>query len=332
MNEIIWHNVDLVDNLIRNNSAEMEPWFSRSVFHYYARWRPLEHKIGYSWIDRSFHKTYHLRVKSTPYRFYKRTTTKFVDLCAQRADEILSQSKVVNVFWSGGLDSTCALLALLAMVKSPNQIRVLMNYGSIVEGSTIFEKLRHWVECRIGQKFVGWQWPEPSADELYVSGAAGDCLFGNVGDMTREELLAPWQERAPKMAWLSVETNPTFRKIENAADYCWFESFNFRYDQPVGILKSYRPKAVFDNALAFYRTDYFDDWCVSNHEPSMPNLDPLEHKTPMRRAIIAFGGDREYAINKQKVRSVERIWPTNWVFALDDGRNAFLENDKIKLV
>ena len=83
----------------------------------------------------------------------------FKQICLETAQTLVDTGKKLNICWSGGIDSTTVLFALME-VADPKQLKVFCNYSSIVESGNMLEK--HII---------------PRGVEYNISTPVGDPLF-----------------------------------------------------------------------------------------------------------------------------------------------------------
>ena len=101
---------------------------------YYSRLLPelCERLREFDLMDRTghFHSMDNITVLQ-PYRSTPDPSLSFDDVCQQRAKDIISQGKKINLFWSGGSDSTLTLLLLQQQGIDPDQLRILTSNDSL---------------------------------------------------------------------------------------------------------------------------------------------------------------------------------------------------------
>jgi hypothetical protein len=112
----------------------------------------------------------------------QRDTRSFEDLSNARAFEILARADAlncdINLMWSGGIDSTLALVSLLKMATETQlkRIQVLLSEDSIAEAPLFYE--RHICgKLRMGSAQL---FPYLlGSNDIFVSGEHSDQLFGS---------------------------------------------------------------------------------------------------------------------------------------------------------
>ena len=84
-------------------------------------------------IDRTETFTYPVNTKSlclVP-PFEAKFNKNFKTLCEDAAKDILAEGKSVDIFWSGGVDSTTILVAFLTVCENKDQINVMFEKRTI---------------------------------------------------------------------------------------------------------------------------------------------------------------------------------------------------------
>ena len=115
------------------------------------------------------------------YQYYPEIAREdFNDLMMKRAQELASMDRVIDVLYSGGIDSTAIILALMEVCPR-DQLHIIAGGTSVVGH---YEKL--WDNYISG----GWHTLDKSGNlygqvkpdkHLYTSGCEADRLFGSVG-------------------------------------------------------------------------------------------------------------------------------------------------------
>jgi len=255
-----------------------------------------------------------------------------------RAKELLASGKTITVLWSGGLDSTFVLLALMNYATDLKQIQVFGTYGSVLESGGIFDKyIKDRVQCTI--RVGGEDAPELEEDTIIVSGMLGNQIFGpeqaeftdkgnkrfgKLGsmDLPFEQFLT---EEQLKFLQPAIEIFP--RKIKTLAEFRWFMSFNFlwqhiRYEPWVHF-----PKHIAEKVDGFFNTVDFQTWAIKTDEPwQLDQTNDLTHRWQMRQLINKWIGPNDYADQKIKAVSVLLVKKPAWGYMLDNYNNIFLKD------
>lgn len=131
------------------------------------------------------------------------------DLLDERAIEIYREAKKNNkklaVMWSGGIDSTAVLVALLKNIPidDKNIITVICDINSILENIEFYKKfISNKLECIHYKTFNMTE--EFLQNYILLHGDPGDCLFGPSSStyryfVDRGQHLEPWKNHLNKM-------------------------------------------------------------------------------------------------------------------------------------
>ncbi len=267
----------------------------------------------------------------------------FDALCHARARAILAEDREIAVFWSGGIDSTAALAALLQQASPADRARlhVFLRPRSIREYPLFFERhvsaLPHRIiagpeasgfrhgPARTFSSDVGAVLAAEAASRLVVTGEHGDQIFGSIAlaenpdwiGAPAERLLdrpeyRPWRadiERLNAACPVPVETIDTL---------LWWWNFAVKWQEiSFRSLSDLQDPAAFANIRHFFRTPDFERWSIAN--PDLKIRDSLEsYKWPAKDFIYRFTRDADYRDHKLKVGSLRvRIGAplavdTNW--------------------
>jgi hypothetical protein len=237
----------------------------------------------------------------------------FADLMESRAVELISAagSRKIFVFWSGGLDSTGALIAL--MKNCPlDQIVVVMSDSSVVEAPVFFERyIKDKLEIR---------WMDPGivarhirtgiAEGIVVTGEIGDQLFGTVNfeGVSNELLEGHWRKGIIKGAYTDYEdfVRACPRDLDNYADFLWWINYSIKYQcVQMRMILEVKNSILEQNTFHFFDSSDFNDWTITAPiSLKFPDMDQQKYKHPLRSYIYDYDGDTSYFKNKKKERSL----------------------------
>jgi hypothetical protein len=236
----------------------------------------------------------------------------FKQIALERAKELLSTGKRINVMWSGGLDSTAVLFSLLSQCTDTSKIRVILTYDSVVESAGLFDrhvygKLDYVLTTRLPRDLAFATCNFDLNNDLVVSGALADQVLDAL------KLDNPLSDKFIDSIKLSTNMSP--RPLITTKDYEWFSKFTFswdaiKYSQQFGLDKKYHHMIK-----PFYDTDDFQRWSILGKD--QPDHDS-GHKSVSRALIAELSGETDYAFNKPKTVSAHTI--------SDFNRKAFLDN------
>jgi len=225
-----------------------------------------------------------------------------------------STTRRIAVTWSGGIDSTSALVALMQVVPWSRLI-VVCNESSINE----FPEFYYRVIQKNIETITHAEWFERTLDFFSVSGDAGDTVWGAIAHGTwndqNKNFNKPWQDFLSQTqvdadfieefcSWSGTKIK-TFLELRVWFYLCckWQDkAMKFYYDNPHHTL---------DSGVPFYNVDnLFRNW-------AMNNLDLIigqrwcDYKIPAKQFINNFFNDKDYLFNKTKVESMSMHWATH---------------------
>ena len=252
----------------------------------------------------------------------------FRTLCLSRASALMALDKPIKLFWSGGIDSTAALCALLIADVPRDQLQVIYNHHSVAEYPRFFAE---HIENKLDHKSVERRAlsRELSPDVVGTTGEPGDQLFGNLNKFLKrlgwENAFKPWRPLYPRelvdVSEPIVARAP--RPIETLFDFCWWMNFCLKYQQTsLRLLANLEGE---DNVQRFrygmhpfYETAAFQQWCMSNPDQLVKTTFE-SMKYPAKDLIFEWTRDREYHDTKLKVGSLQANRDPSWLFILSDG-------------
>lgn len=293
-------------------------------------------RIDFGYIDRSGTVPSLMPVSFDPLpqtdHLYR--TKNYVDVCLSRAQELLNTGRHINILWSGGLDSSLALFALLRQATNIDQLSVICTFNSIVESGKMFDQLI--VPSGVRVKFdvtalnvdCNYCYDEEDPSQLYVNGHCGDQMFGPRISMTDSNVRPTdhWSG-AYDPAILDV-LEPTFkhsaRSIETVRDARWWMFFNFTwttvyYDNAIG-----RQPNMAARIIPFYGSDSFQTWAVNTDTWYSQDQG---YRTPARKALSQLIDYQYYIDHKEKVWSLSWLPNAKW-YAIDKDFKTYYTTDK----
>ena len=235
----------------------------------------------------------------------------YADALIEAAKNLAATGKTIDVMWSGGLDSTAMLLALVEVC--PKQLRVLLS--GECEYPWIYEKLRNSIDIVVDTNFNINGSINPQ-DHVWTSGAHADNQWGCVFEQS--EIPHPYGKGR-------VVNNPESKDQQtdwwNFSRRYLLDSLDFRFilDLKIDKINPY-------NCKSFFLQPVLEKWIINYYRNNeivyftMPakrtdtnytdninlDVDYRKCKIPMRDAIYQFTGDRDYAYDHLKIASAKR--------------------------
>ena len=244
---------------------------------------------------------------------------------------VIAKHKKIYILWSGGIDSSAALLGIWKYGKilfDNNKVSLLHSRSSVRESPFLYD----WIvrnkilteEVGSVTKFIKDQ-PQGSSDtndksNIYVTGEIGDQIMGNFHNLSsfpnlndEENLLSkdifsflkPIQDKEKKEAWSSVahllyDNRKT--EIETVFDMLSWFTFTCKYEHPK--YRFWLAAARRIPTYNFFDTDEFQNWSMNNNWKEKCNGNWWTHyKMPLKKFIYDITGS-EYALTMYKQSSL----------------------------
>lgn len=243
----------------------------------------------------------------------------FSDVCLERAAQLWSDyqsNNQLNINWSGGIDSTTALVALLKTRPSDSNIRVFCNLNSINEHSEFYKILLQNKNVILVNSSI-----YKSNEIIHViSGEFGDQIFGsdliyriNV-QQGFESLFEDYKIIIPKLfksrageiegAFLYDRYEPIVNEspfpIKTAFDFVWWWNFTQKWQ-----FVKFRQESFLNQkykVLHFFESENFQIWSIFRHHEKIGN-NLNSYKMPAKDFIFSYDGNSFYRDQKKKFSS-----------------------------
>jgi len=258
----------------------------------------------------------------------------YQDLCEQRAIDLLQLAADLNVgiyvFWSGGVDSTCALISLLKHGQS-ERLTILLNENSVLEYPLFYSRfIRGKLRCqsvnRITEVF--------NERALVVNGEGNDQLFGSdiiedaislfgieavLGRLQRELMTSLFQHKGATREIALFFSGLFGRLLETAPvplrtnfALLWWINFAIKWQTVYmrSLIFSKKPLSA-EHVKTYYRPFYnttdFQLWSMNNLDKRIKNH-WRTYKWPCKEIIYEFTGDENYRDSKIKHGSLQYVF------------------------
>lgn len=246
-------------------------------------------------------------------------TSTFEELTNRRAIELWDIGKPIRLWWSGGIDSTCALVSLLKTRRLDTSLIVYLSKASVEENPDFYDLL---VNKKVNLQWHSFDNYVYDNDELWngetinVNGCGGDELFLAVSSyMSMEEFFKIKDE-----SWIHIMKDPDMLKVTEKyidmspykPETCWelLWWFGRSIDDLLSRYLSTRflkDPSVYHLEYPFFYTDYFDKWALSNPYAGH-NGDYRTYKWPMKKYIYDYDKNDEYLNTKQQESSFPSVY------------------------
>lgn len=257
----------------------------------------------------------------------------FEEICTLRARQIINQTKAgFKILWSGGIDSTLALVAILIELKKSDELHrltIVLSKESILEYPTFFDDI---IKDKLEYQFIDKTiYDSITSSDIIVTGEHGDQLFGS--DKLKYPILSgdaysPFEEiidfiisrklGSEKYTYDIIDyLAPLIKKapfkIITLYDYMWWLNFSLKW-QTVSLrlihglnrTASDLEKTVFH----FFKNEDFQKWSISNHDKKIKK-EWNSYKFIAKEFIYTYHQDTNYLINKEKEPSLKEVIVAN---------------------
>ena len=250
-------------------------------------------------------------------------TSTFEELVNRRAIELWDIGKPIRLWWSGGIDSTCALVSLLQTRRLDTSLTVYLSTNSVQENPDFYDIL---VKKKVKLQWHSFDNYVYDNNQLWdgqtinVNGGGGDELFLAISSlMSIEEFF-----KIKDSDWIDVMKDSdmlnTVVKYIDMSPYkpktCWellwwlarsIDDLSTRHHSP----RFLKDPSVYHLEHAFFYTDYFEKWALSNPYVGH-NGDYRTYKWPMKKYIYDYDKNEEYLNTKQKESSFPLVYRSHF--------------------
>ncbi len=261
---------------------------------------------------------------------YSESKKGFADICDERASLIaqkaVDQNRKIQLLWSGGIDSTLALVSLFKELEKREdlgRLEVLLSRESIEEYPTFFNE--------IIQKNLNYILFKPpiytylDTKKIIVTGEHGDQIFGSDKAhhfVITKQAFRPYTEILPYViarklgstesvdaiiSYLEPQIKKSPVPIETLFDYLWWMNFSLKW-QHVSLRMIYSLEninlSLNENIIHFFSAKDFQNWSIKNHDKKIKNS-WKSYKYVAKECIFDFHRDENYLINKEKEQSLK---------------------------
>jgi len=274
--------------------------------------------------------------------FSVRRKLDFTEVTDARALDLLAKSKSyknIFLFYSGGIDSTMILCAILKNWSKDDlaKVTIVMNQHSIDENKNMFTDYisgqfaivntdEYFTECKINN------------DTLYITGSLGDPLMADENNTNRYNELypncynRPWITNIDSLIkYFAIRSDPVTAQyiidsviqslakcnfeVETVYEFFWWISFNWGWD--IDIFQSVwywklaenadTQQFLEDNHFIWLNTVDYQDWAINTIGTKLMMGDNIRmSKFSMKKYIYDFNQDNEYFANKVREGSISK--------------------------
>ena len=260
------------------------------------------------------------------------------ELFIERAEEIWAMDKPVRLWWSGGIDSTTALVALLRTKKSEHELIIYCDPGPCKEENPHFWSLLEKMDDvtfqfnKMENIFDFSNWCDGS---INITGEPGDPFYGtfvvqnHINDLDKhwtdifnwDDVTYPFQDKndpisnfhRPRFLEFCEKFNAECPfEIRNPFDFTWWIVFALKWQWIETRIAAQLPNpSNYKNMVGFYNTQEIQKWSIHNHDMKHKGT-WKSYKWPSKDFIYAYDGNADYRDNKTKEKSLPKTYPMRW--------------------
>jgi hypothetical protein len=242
--------------------------------------------------------------------------------------EAVEKGQRIQMMWSGGIDSTTALTALLRILDDGDELGrldVLLSDHSVAEYPSFYTRfIRSRVVTVPVTSPVG-DYLRP--DHLIVTGEHGDQLFGSflakelvtveVAHQDYENVLPRFfEERLSRagageaaLAYLVPQFGSSPVQIESAFDALWWINFSLKWQSVALRIAAFSGEDAgtqYASTRHFFRDPRFQQWSLAQTGKRTPQR-WSDYKEPAKAYIRSFTDDDDYYAKKTKEGSLKNV-------------------------
>lgn len=267
--------------------------------------------------------------------------TPYADLCMMRAEYLVRSGRYIRLFWSGGIDSTVAMVALIKAGVRKDQIEVALTYDSVLENNRFYEDhiLGKFKIVDANQTIAE---SALDGDTLTIDGEHNDQLFGSdvmymvqlhlgmrhlLGPNTPETFAQAMRAGLDVDEGLSAEFRDVIMhhaeacgvQLRTIFDICWWINFSFKWRE-VNLRSAVKSNPAIwpeltkerweRNVLHFFDNLDFQRWSVTSREPKILGT-WNSYKHPAKRFIFDHTKDEDAFHYQVKIGSLQNIMRDN---------------------
>lgn len=260
-----------------------------------------------------------------------------------RVKNLLNTQQHINLFWSGGIDSTTMVTAFLKHSPDRKQLRILYSPYSTYEHPGYLEFLKKFADIELidisGAVYINSQF-----DGIFITGDGGDELMGSLDESFfethgYESLFKSWKDffRQSNTSLKFIEFcekhfAQSGRPINTVLEARWWfyatcKNTAMLYDTKLPYFLDY-DNFNLDMIHGFFDCYEFEKYVYWNIDKIMPSSEYRSWKQPFKDYCYEFDGFESWANNKTKVNSGQTalymekkiiLKNLRWIMILADG-------------
>lgn len=259
------------------------------------------------------------------------TSNTFEECCMASAADMwdLAAGREVVLFWSGGIDSTSAAIALLA-TKRDGKLTIRCTPTSIEEFPEYYEHIKDWCHLVTDTEFLDVDLFGDHT-KLKITGECGDQIFGSDALHSKLDIInQPWQTaydwsadyifpgyaakqhiydrlKGDFFSFLVEHNSYCPFEIRTIFDMYWWLNFTTKWmDVQRRMIFIYSKCDHWQSTNSFFNTPAFQQWSLSNHDIKHENSWET-YKQPAKEYIHKHFKNENYRKNKVKLPSLINV-------------------------
>ncbi|MEX6625419.1 hypothetical protein [Tenacibaculum salmonis] len=257
------------------------------------------------------------------------TSKTFSEICSERACEIIDTTHgKIKVLWSGGIDSTVALISLINELKyidKINRLTILLSKESIIEYPTFFNDI---IENKLNYEMIKTTiFNHIQPIETIITGEHGDQLFGSDKlkyPVITGDAFSPYEDILEFIISRKLGTdkftnqiidfiNPVIKQspfeIITLYDYMWWLNFSLKWQTVSmrlihGLERNHEDLET--TVFHFFKSNNFQIWSLENHSSKIKK-EWSSYKYIAKEFIYEFHKDPFYLEKKEKEQSLKEV-------------------------
>jgi len=262
---------------------------------------------------------------------------KSLDDCFQNTVQNIESHGPVNLFWSGGIDSTSMVIAFLKYAKDLTQVRIMYSTFSVKENPNFYLHLLDIGTVELVE-FSGDIYLNQKFDGIFVSGDGLDDLTASLDDSFFdyygwEYLKRPWQDlfyskiKNDKFIEFAEQFNSTHWPVNTVLEARWWYYTNCKIQKfpssGSAILNDDQPLLI-----GFYDNYDFEHYMFAHINDIIPEKRYTSYKQTFKNFIFDYDKNKQYHERKKKTTSMQLVYyyykklalkNTNYIMILGDG-------------
>jgi len=271
-----------------------------------------------------------------------KSTVLELDKCFElRITELCNTNNKLNLFWSGGIDSTAMVIGFLKHCSNLSQLRILYSTASMKENPNFYLDLLDNAQLEMVE-FSGDVYMEQQLDGLFICGDGADDITASLdlsfyNEVGYNGLYSPWRDFFFKKSndinfvnfceqYFSVSQLPITTVLE--ARWWFYVMCKIQRWAPLlsEILNSDQPMAI-----AFFDTDEFETYSYFNIDKIIENQNYNSYKQFLKDYIYDYNKDLDYNTQKEKENSNQIAHYKNKLVALKSTRSIMILRDGTRI-